>query len=130
MASPKHASLTGMFRLVALALVFGSSPLHAADIYIWTDSDGRKQISDVVPEKDRVRAKKVEAPAPSAAAGGTAAPIEPPVAPAPVASDCQTRWQRYLDSRECLAFYEYAQRGLQADPRASCAVVAAPAVQC
>lgn len=128
-----------MFRLLALALVFGSFPLHAGDVYVWTDKDGRKQISDVVPDKDRGKAQIVEVPSPSnearsAAAGGTAAPAEEPVAPTGVATDCQTRWQLYrqlyLESRECLAFYEYALRGLEADPRASCPVAPAPPQAC
>ena len=124
-----------MARLPIIALVFACSSLQAADVYIWLDESGRRQISDVVPEKDLARARKVEIPSPSgearsAAAGGTAAPVEQPVARAPTAMDCQTSWQvyrdRYLDSSECVAFYEYALRGFAADPRAYCPLVSPP----
>lgn len=118
-----------MVRIAVIALALASSSLQAADVYVWVDESGRRQISDVVPEKYRARARKVEVPSP-AAAGGTAAPIEQSLAPAPVATDCMTIWQRYLDSRECLAFYEYALRGLDADPRANCEVLPAPPAQC
>jgi len=99
-----------------------------ADVYVWTDKDGRRQISDVVPPQYQAKAKKVDVPdmpAPpvedlrSAASGGTAAPV----AEIP---DCGLRWERYLDSRECVEFYEYALRGLDADPRANCQVVPQP----
>lgn len=127
-----------MFRPLALVLAFASLPLHAGDVYVWTDNDGRKQISDVVPDKYRARARKVDVPraqAPviepaSAAAGGTAAPGATQTATAPATADCNLIWQRYLDSRECLAFYEYALRGLDADPRTVCMVVPAPPAQC
>lgn len=72
-----------MIRFLAFALVLGASPVLAGDVYVWTDKDGRRQISDVVPAKDRAKAHKVDVPdmpAPpaedlrSAASGGTAAP--------------------------------------------------------
>ena len=116
-----------MNRTLLFALLVAASYAHA-DVYVWTDKDGRRQISDVVPPQYQAKARKVEVPdmpAPpvedlrSAAAGGTAAPVaEPP--------DCQLRWERYLDSRECVEFYEYALRGLDADPRANCPVVPQP----
>lgn len=126
-----------MVRICAIALLLACSSLQAADVYVWLDESGRRQISDVVPEKHRARAKRVEVASPStedpqreaeafagyarsAAAGGSAAP----------STDCQASWQLYLESRECLAFYEYAQRGLEADPRASCPVVPAPPADC
>ncbi|MEA3193646.1 MAG: hypothetical protein QOD26_1979 [Betaproteobacteria bacterium] len=118
-----------MVRIPLIALALACSSLQAADVYVWVDESGRRQISDVVPEKDRARAKKIEVPAGearSAAAGGTAAPAEGPVTQAPAATDCQARWQLYRDSRECVAFYEYALRGLEADPHANCPVVPAP----
>jgi len=131
----------------AIALLLACSSLQAADLYVWRDESGRRQISDVVPDQYRAKAKKVDVPSPSnedlqrqaealtddarsAAAGGSAAPVEQPVRPVRAAADCQTSWQLYLESRECLAFYEYALRGLDADPRASCPVVLAPSANC
>jgi hypothetical protein len=112
-------------------VLLGASFAHAGDVYVWTDADGRKQISDVVPGKYRSKAKKVDVPemppiaaedTRSAAAGGSASPLP--------ALDCQATWQQYLEARECLAFYEYALRGLDADPRANCPVVPAPPANC
>jgi len=112
-----------MNRVLVFALLVAAGHAHA-DIYVWTDKDGRRQISDVVPPQYQAKARKVEVPdtpAPppaedlrSAAAGGSAAPG--------VEVDCAS----YEESRECLAFYEYALRGLDADPRTNCPVVVAP----
>lgn len=118
-----------MIRPLALALALAVlSPLaYAGDVYVWIDKDGRRQISDVVPARYQAKARKVEVPdmpAPpvedlrSAAAGGSAAPA--------VEVDCAAQWQSYDESLECLAFYEYALRGFDADPRANCPVVVAP----
>lgn len=116
-----------MNRALLLALLVASAHAHA-DVYVWTDKDGRRQISDVVPPQYQARAKKVEVPdmppppptedLRSAAAGGSAAPA--------VEVDCAGQWQRYEESRECLAFYEYALRGSDADPRANCPLAVAP----
>jgi hypothetical protein len=118
-----------MIRLLAFALILGTRPVLAGDVYVWTDKDGRRQISDNVPAKYRSKARKVDVPdvpaaAPvedlrSAASGGSAAPAE-------VAMDCDAQWQRFQESRACLAFYEYALRGLDADPRAECPVAPQP----
>ena len=112
-------------------LLLVSSALHAGDVYVWVDKEGRKQISDVVPERYQSKATRIWAPEPpapapeerSAAAGGTAAPAIPQAA---ATNDCNLRWQLYRDSRECLDFYEYALRGLDTDGRANCPVVPAP----
>jgi hypothetical protein len=116
-------------------LALACSSLHAADIYVWTDESGRRQISDVVPDKYRARARIVAVPvqpeqARSAASGGTAAPEPEQTPPASAATDCNLRWQLYFDARECFDFYEYALRGLDADPRASCPVVPAAPRDC
>jgi hypothetical protein len=117
----------GMIRST-LALTLACIPLQVlADVYVWTDADGRRQISDSVPAKYRAKAKKVDVPdmpAPpaedlrSAASGGTAPPS--------ATMDCEAQWQRYQESSECLAFYEYALRGFDADPRANCPIVPQP----
>ncbi len=125
----------GMVRIPIIALALACSSLQAADIYVWVDESGRRQISDAVPDKYRARARKVEVPVQpeeerSAASGGTAAPEPGQASPASAAADCNLIWQRYLDNRECLAFYEYALRGLDADPRANCAIVPAPPQWC
>lgn len=121
----------GMVRIPILALALACSSLQAADVYVWVDESGRRQISDVVPDKYRAGARIVEVPvqpeeAGRAASGGTAAPAQEQALPVSGAADCSSIWQRYQDSRECLAFYEYALRGLEADPRANCPVVPVP----
>jgi hypothetical protein len=121
-------------RALAFALALVSLPLHAGDVHVWLDDEGRKQISDVVPDRYRARARRVQVPevavtaveAGSAAAGGTAAPVEQRTPE----MNCELAWRRYLDSRECLAFHQDALRGLDVDARANCAVVPAPAAQC
>lgn len=42
------------------ASIMSLAPLHAADIYRWVDENGRTQFSDVVPEKYRKSARKVD----------------------------------------------------------------------
>lgn len=120
-----------MIRLLALVLVLGAPPVLAGDVYVWTDQDGRRQISDVVPEKFRNRAKKVDVPTMptppaedtrSAASGGSAAPT--------AAMDCDALWKAYDESRECIAFNEYALRGFDADPRANCTLAPPPPSNC
>ena len=123
-----------MVRILVIALLLACSSLQAADVYVWTDESGRRQISDVVPDKVRAKARKVDVPlqpeeAP-AASGGTAAPVVQETSMAPATTDCATSWERYLDSRECFAFFEYAQRGLDVDPRANCTVVPLPPQGC
>ena len=125
----------GMLRNSVIALALFCSSLQAADIYVWVDESGRKQISDVVPDKYRARASIVAVPkqreeAGRAAGGGTAAPAQEQSAPAPAAADCSLMWQRYLDGRDCLAFNDYALRGLDADPRAGCVIVPPPPQRC
>ena len=131
--SPEGASLTGMSRSLVLAFLLVSPTLQAGDVYVWVDKDGRKQISDVVPERYRSRATQIWAPEPltpaveprSAAAGGSAAPVAQAI-PQAAANDCNLRWQLYRDSRECLDFYEDPLRGFHAEGRASCPIVAQP----
>ena len=119
-----------MNRALVFAFLFAAWHAHA-DVYVWTDKDGRRQISDVVPPQYQAKARKVDVPdmpAPavedtrSAASGGSAAPT--------AGMDCDAQWQAYEESRECLAFYEYALRGFDADPRANCPVVAVPSRAC
>ena len=45
--------------IAALGAVF-SLPLHAADVFRWVDENGRPQISDIVPEKYRKSALKID----------------------------------------------------------------------
>ena len=45
--------------IAALGAVF-SLPLHAADVFRWVDENGRTQISDMVPEKYRKSAVKID----------------------------------------------------------------------
>ena len=119
-----------MNRALVFAFLFAAWHAHA-DVYVWTDKDGRRQISDVVPPQYQAKAKKVDVPdmpAPpaedlrSAAAGGSAPPV--------MQADCDAQWKAYEESRECIAFYEYALRGLDADPRANCPVAAIPPRDC
>lgn len=48
-------------RLALLACgILSFSPLHAADIYRWVDESGRTQMSDVVPEKYKKSATRID----------------------------------------------------------------------
>jgi len=117
-----------MMRISVVALVLASTSLHAGDVYVWVDETGRRQISDVVPPRYRAKARKVEVPSPSAAAGGTAAPAQQVVVPA--WTDCNRAWQLYIESRDCMAFQEEALRGFDAGPRTGCPVALAPPAWC
>ena len=129
-------SVLAMLRAIALVLCLAAPHAQAGDVYVWTDAEGRRQISDVVPPKYAGKARRIVAPEPparpapgagSAAAGGSAAPAAPA---APSAADCQTRWEIYADARECLAFFEGLDPALAASGRASCPVVQPPPAAC
>jgi hypothetical protein len=49
-----------LLKTVACAVAFLAIGAMAADIYRWTDDDGRTHMSDSVPEKYRDRAKRVD----------------------------------------------------------------------
>jgi hypothetical protein len=130
-----------MIRALALALCLAAPHAHAGDVYVWTDAEGRKQISDVVPPKYAGKARRIIVPeaAPtqerSAAAGGSAqarseAVTLPAMPVAPSAVECQTRREIYADSRECLAFFDGLDPAVAASGRAGCPAVQPPPPTC
>jgi len=51
--------MTPRLALLAAGIVL-ASPLHAADIYRWVDDAGRTHLSDVVPEKYKKSAQRID----------------------------------------------------------------------
>jgi uncharacterized protein DUF4124 len=47
-------------RVILVLLVLSSFPVRGADVYRWTDENGKTHISDSVPEKYRSTAKRIE----------------------------------------------------------------------
>ena len=143
---------------ITVSALLAISSAHAAEIYRWVDENGRTHVSDVVPEKYRKSAKKIESRAyePSAkdqkeaqeraelekaraaqavqprAAGsapsGGASAVRP--ANAPGATDCATLRRRYRESLACFGPYRTATGGTKAEAFEKCTPVDDPVLQC
>ena len=146
-----------------LALLLGTAgplPAHASDIYRWVDETGRTHLSDVVPDRykrsavrvdpqspeptpaqrreaearaarERQRAASIQ-PAASAvsAAGSLSAATAASAAPTGAQADCETSRRRYRESQECFAPFRLANGAVRAEAFEHCTVVPDPSVTC
>jgi hypothetical protein len=131
---------------------------HAADIYRWTDENGKVFLSESVPPKYKDKATRIDsrqfelspeqrrdaearlarakkelaasAPAP-AGEPGAAAPLRPlPPASAPERTECEALQREYLDSLECFAPFVNANGSLKPNAFAACKAVVDPSPKC
>jgi hypothetical protein len=139
--------------LLALALL--SLPAGAADIYRWVDENGRVHISDVVPEKYRSSAKRLDTgPEPSpqeraaaearaaaererakaseaaAAAAAPSAPAPSAAPPKPAEDDCALAHRKYKDSIACFAPFINSNGTTRAEAFQYCVSVPDPSPRC
>jgi hypothetical protein len=149
---------------IHLALLLGAAclqPAHAAtDIYRWVDEAGRTHLSDVVPDRYKRSAVRVdpEAPEPTpaqrreaqaraaresqraAAVRPDAAAVPAPgslsvatpasAAPTGAQADCERARRRYRESQECFAPFRLANGAVRAEAFEHCSVVPDPSVAC
>jgi hypothetical protein len=153
-----------MLSLIALrkpnliaVLILSCSPATAADIYRWVDEHGKVHMSDVVPEKYRKSAKRIDssqfevspedrtaaerrAAADRARAGakpaaGADAVAAPPAsqsiaAKPPAEPDCETARRMYQESIDCFAPFINANGTTHADAFKFCKQVPDPSRRC
>jgi hypothetical protein len=144
--------------LLTLAICLHASPVAAGDIYRWVDDAGRTQLSDVVPEKYRAKAQRIDSKqfelspaqraeaaaraarerAALAAAGASAVraaqpPASAPSAPRPMesaGSECERLWQAYRAAQECFAPYQRRNAGVAVEAFQKCPIVDNPSQKC
>ena len=140
---------------VGAALSFAA---HAADIYRWVDENGRTHLADVVPDKykatavrvdsaqfeitpeqrreaqarvDREKATLAEQARASVPQGGTAPAGIGNASPASApGSDCEALQRRYRESQECFAPFHNANGSLKVEANKVCKAVENPTVKC
>jgi hypothetical protein len=132
--------------------------VRAAGIYRWVDESGRTQLSDVVPEKYKSTAQRIEtkqfelsatqradaaARAERERAQAQAATTRPkpdaqPPAPSATASaaapragtECDRLWQEYRAAQECFAPYQRRNSGVAPEAFQKCQTVENPSQRC
>jgi hypothetical protein len=144
--------------LALLLLGLLSLPASAADIYRWVDENGKVHVSDVVPEKYRSSAKRIdsresevtpqqraeaearaaaerakaEASAAPAAAGNAAQPAAQPAPrpPATAQTECEQAHRLYKESIDCFAPFITSQGTTKGDAFKQCTSLPDPSPRC
>ena len=147
---------------IRLALLLGTAcalTANAADIYRWVDETGRTHLSDVVPDRykrsavrvdpqlpeptpaqrreaearaarERQRAAAIQSAGPAASAPGSLSAGAASARPSGAEADCETSRRRYQESQECFAPFRLANGAVRAEAFAHCTVVPDPSVAC
>jgi hypothetical protein len=143
--------------LAGMAWALAVLPVHAVDIYRWTDEAGKVHLSDSVPPKYKAKATRIDSrqfepspeqqreaearrartqkalaasePAPTGEAGAPPPPRSAP-APAPTRIDCDALQREYLDSLDCFAPFVNANGTLKPNAFAACRPVVDPSPKC
>lgn len=144
--------------LAALLLGLLAFPACAADIYRWVDENGKVHVSDVVPEKYRSSARRIDsresevspqqraeaearaaadrakanAAATAAAPAGAAQPTGQPASKPPAAAetDCEQAHRLYKESIDCFAPFVTAGGSVKGDAFKQCTPLADPSPRC
>jgi len=142
----------------ALLLLLGllSFPACAADIYRWVDENGKVHVSDVVPERYRKSAKRIEprqhevspqeraeaearaaadrkrAKASAAAAATAAVPpaAQPAVPEPPAETECEQAHRLYKESMDCFAPFVTDRGAVKGDAFKYCTSLPDPSRRC
>lgn len=144
--------------LLACCLL-GAVCAHAADIYMWVDERGRVQFADVVPERYKASARRIDSrsfeltpqqqaeaqaraaeekrraaqlESDSAAARQPPAQMAPPTAGAiqPPATDCAALQRAYVQSQECFAPFVMKNGAVREQAFKACVAVPDPSAKC
>ena len=147
-------------KLIAAALVAGTTwavTALGADIYRWTDENGKVHLADTVPPRYQSTAQRIDSrqfeltpaqrreadarlarerqaqasrPAPASAAAATPpARTAPPATPA-APRDCKALQREYADSLECFAPFVNANGTLKPGAFEACKLVVNPTATC
>jgi Domain of unknown function (DUF4124) len=134
------------------------SAAHATDIYRWVDEQGHTQISDVVPDKYKGKASKLDLPPyevsdadradaearakqlKARAAEGQPSPVTAPQRSRPTRrtqravtvdkSDCASWRQLYAQSQECFAPFQNTNGSLKPGAFQKCTQIPDPVTTC
>jgi hypothetical protein len=137
--------------LLLAALACGA---QASEIYRWVDENGKTHVSNVVPEKYKKAARRIDtgqAPSPEArreaeeraaadraraAASAAAAAARPAPAPAPAAAavpaetECERAYRLYEESLACFAPFLNANGTMKGEAIEKCTPVPDPSRRC
>ncbi|OGB20525.1 MAG: hypothetical protein A3I66_05590 [Burkholderiales bacterium RIFCSPLOWO2_02_FULL_57_36] len=138
-----------------LCVVVPFNSLNAAEMYRWVDENGRTQFSDIVPEKYKKTAKRIDsgkyelteeqrkeaesrmAKEKAAAAPTQAATTEQTstlsgqnVPPQPDGTDCATQYRLYHESLQCYGPYRNANGSIKVEAHEKCIPVMDPNRKC
>jgi len=137
--------------LIPLLASLAALPCIAADIYRWVDENGKVHISDVVPEKYKGSARRIDGgQAPTAQqrqeaeeraaadrARAKASAATPPAIPAaatlpatPAETECEKAHRLYRESQDCFAPYVNTNGSVRAEAFQNCAAVPDPSPRC
>ena len=146
-------------RVVAAFVIAGAwaSMAFGADIYRWTDENGKVHLADTVPQRYKASAQRIDSrqfeltpaqqreaearlarerqalaarPVPASPPAPTA--LAPPVLPAASATapDCETLQREYRESLECFAPFVNANGSLKPEAFTTCKSVVNPTLAC
>ena len=143
--------------IVATTLVVACARIGATPICRWVDSDGRSQLSEMVPEQYRKGATCTDSMqyelAPGEAHTGVVQDVARPLAPLPAvapvplqaashpvakrpaevvtdATDCPTHWRLYDASMACFGPFRTTRGATRVEAFDVCNVVASPELRC
>ena len=145
--------------ILAVVLILSCSPAAAVDIYRWVDENGKVHVSDVVPERYKKTAKRIDSTqfeaseadrraaedraaadrareSASAAKGVAAAATAPPpsqqAAKPKLASEseCEAAHRQYKESMDCFAPFINDNGKTRAEAFAKCTSVPDPSQRC
>jgi hypothetical protein len=140
--------------VVGITLAFAAL---GADIYVWTDENGKTHLADSVPPRYKASAQRIDSrqfelspeqrreadarlelarkalaasspPAPPAPA--TARPAPPAAAASTASNDCEALQREYIQSLECFAPFVNAKGTLKPEAFMSCKSVVNPTQKC
>lgn len=146
-----------LFAIAGMLIIFGMPP-HAMDIYRWVDDAGQTHMSDVVPEKYKAVAKRIDSKKfdisdadrlqaqdraakdkllterkPSDAVADPKVLNDPKPADPMPQSTCSQKWDAYYSSQECFAPFVVPSRyGMKIRPEGfqQCPIVESPVKTC
>jgi Domain of unknown function (DUF4124) len=146
--------------IVSVVFLLLCSPAAAVDIYRWVDENGKVHVSDVVPERYKKTAKRIDSTqfeasgadrraaeeraaadrtrGQASAANGAAATVTAPPPPSeqaakgklPSQTECEAAQRRYKESVDCFAPFTNTNGSTRAEAFAKCTSVPDPSLHC
>jgi hypothetical protein len=145
---------------IAAALIIGAAwavTALGADIYRWTDEDGKIHLADTVPQRYKASAQRIDSrqfeltpqqqreaearlardrrtlaasPVPASQPAAIAVAPAPPPGASSAARDCESLQREYRESLECFAPFVNANGSLKPEAFTTCKSVVNPTLAC